>query len=586
MFPVLICLTCLTLSVFYLAPASVFLFNGSEVVVSVGEVFSLSIAPQMVVLVGGGILALVCGATGRTRITTLCAAISLLVYLQGTLFVWDYGRFDGQAIDWSQHQLVGVLESVLWIGIIIGSQVFASSVYPRAVAVALVSVGLQLVSIGVDLAGGLDWDHATLTAEDSNLYRFSPDRNVVIVMLDGFQSHVFDEILEQSPAIAKELRGFVYFRDTLSVFPTTLMSVPAILSGEIYDNSEPTHDFLHRTLADASLPDRLSLAGFESSVVTRTFYCDYFRRAACTGQLSIAATSHAELKYRDAVKLWDVTLFRHSPHLLKRRIYGDDHKWLLTRLLVDSEVVSVAHLHAPDQARGRARPTDRQQASGLLWSELIGKSDSSSSHETFKFLHFWSSHAPYVLGPHCEPLEASRYARIGREEGNIIQSRCTLAAALDFKRKLAELDVLDNTLFVIMADHGSATALTTLGKLDEIDINRAFPLLLIKPIGASEPFSVSDRPASLADVSRTLAVELGLDHAYGGESLFGDHERSERRYFYYVWKHEYWRARYLPDLQEYVIQGPGRLESSWSVGRRLAPPGASAEPLDETHGRP
>ena len=171
----------------------------------------------------------------------------------------------------------------------------------------------------------------------------------------------------------------------------------------------------------------------------------------------------------------------------------------------------------------------------------------------------------------CELLSRKRYRGTGERLRNLNQSRYTLAAALKLTEVLKDLGVFDQTLLVITADHGSTTSFVSLQGLEEIDVDRAFPLLLVKPIGSEAPFEISNRPASLADLPHTLAELLGMDHEYPGQALFEPAESRERRYLHYRWKHKYWRAQYLPLLQEYWVEGFGRDPAAWRKGRLLEP---------------
>ena len=81
----------------------------------------------------------------------------------GHLFVWDYGRFDGSEIDWAQHELLGLVEIAVWLGVLLSSQIFAPRLVSVAPKLAGLAVALQLISIGTEVAAGRNWDHATPT---------------------------------------------------------------------------------------------------------------------------------------------------------------------------------------------------------------------------------------------------------------------------------------------------------------------------------------------------------------------------------------------------------------------------------------
>ncbi|NIO41951.1 MAG: hypothetical protein GTO41_18350, partial [Burkholderiales bacterium] len=68
--------------------------------------------------------------------------------------------------------------------------------------------------------------------------RFSTEQNVVHIVMDGFQSDIFSEIIEdpENSDLKKQLQGFTVFRDNLGAFPYTQVSIPAYLSSKLYRN--------------------------------------------------------------------------------------------------------------------------------------------------------------------------------------------------------------------------------------------------------------------------------------------------------------------------------------------------------------
>ena len=101
------------------------------------------------------------------------------------------------------------------------------------------------------------------------------------------------------------------------------------------------------------------------------------------------------------------------------------------------------------------------------------------------------------------------------------------------------------------------------------NLDRAFPLLLVKPFAAQGPFRISSQHVSLADLPATVMSALGEEHSYSRPSFFVEGERPARRFSDYSWKHEYWVSNHLPSMQEYRIEGPARDPASWTKTRLL-----------------
>ena len=84
-------------------------------------------------------------------------------------------------------------------------------------------------------------------------------------MLDGFQSDVFEEIVsdrEDGARFRSALKGFVFFRENMGVFPFTHMTVPALLSGKTYRNHIPRGEFMKKTIGGTTILNAAYDAGY------------------------------------------------------------------------------------------------------------------------------------------------------------------------------------------------------------------------------------------------------------------------------------------------------------------------------------
>jgi len=89
----------------------------------------------------------------------------------------------------------------------------------------------------------------------------------------------------------------------------------------------------------------------------------------------------------------------------------------------------------------------------------------------------------------------------------------------------------------------------------------AIPLLLVKRIAAAQPeMAVSDAPAVIADIPRTVFAEIGIRNEASGYSLFELREGQPRpRPFYLV------SGRVVREfrLRKYEVNGFSWLSASW-----------------------
>ena len=101
-------------------------------------------------------------------------------------------------------------------------------------------------------------------------------------MLDGFQSDAFEDIVEADRAqMDRQFSGFTFFRNHMGAFPTTIVSIPAMLTGSVYRNQEPMRRFIAQSFRKASLFGTLKSQGYRVDAVSGLLY-DRARRRRIT----------------------------------------------------------------------------------------------------------------------------------------------------------------------------------------------------------------------------------------------------------------------------------------------------------------
>jgi hypothetical protein len=571
-----------SLAGFYAAPATVYLFNASEVTTSLADVIRSSWPLQIGVLAAVLVLGVIGRARGRMILAALLLALAALLYLQGNVFVRDYGKFDGSDLDWSRHRLAGALEVAAWLGVLIAAVAAHRRLWRFAPRVALVIVLLNGLALGSHLVSGRTFAHATASGLDDQFSHFSRARNVLIVVMDAFASPVFERMLADDPAWQSRLDGFTCYRDALAAYPTTLPSIPAILSGRTTDNARPVKEFLRESLSRASLPVVLQERGFATSTITEPIYGEYLAAVPCASTVSFLDALPQNRRLRDALLVWNVALFRYSPHYLKMRVYSD-HRWLLQGGAPSASSLPYA------SAEPYCAPSPNQQASRILQRQLLDTATATSRRPTFKFLHFFTTHMPYFLDADGAQLTQQQSAEMAEAQTVVQQSACALKQVLEILDRLTELGVRDETLVILTGDHGSHIELIP-GAYDAAMAagrpapTRVLPLLLVKPLGATGALKVSEAPVCLSDIAATVAQAVGIAFPFPGRPLQDVPETGprSRTYYDYTWKHDFWWEEYLPAMTEFRVDGAVRNPAAWSEGRALPTGAAAGTPATES----
>ena len=142
----------------------------------------------------------------------------------------------------------------------------------------------------------------------------------------------------------------MFFADHAGAFPTTKMSIPAMLTGVTYRNETPIKDFMANQLAERSLVTTLAKNGYE--VDFTTIWGGWFQGPITSKYLLPKPfVSYEDHRRASSAQLFDVSLFRHAPDVLKSLIYNEQ-EWLLQRQeWFLRNVTSAARIHHASNAR-------------------------------------------------------------------------------------------------------------------------------------------------------------------------------------------------------------------------------------------
>lgn len=575
----------LIFTAFVAAPATAYLFNASEVTTAFPDVLGASWRVLAVALAAVALLGVAGRVRGRRILVALFLGAAFLLYLQGNVLVRDYGKFDGGAIDWTRHRLMGTVEMLVWVGGLIAALALRRRLWRSATRLALLVILLNAASLCGHLVAGRSFDHATASGLGEGFARFSPERNALVIVLDAFAGPAFERILDDEPSWRERLDGFTWYRDALSVYPTTLPSIPAILSGRTTDNARPVKEFLRESLSRASLPVVLSDHGVATATISEPVYGEYLAAVPFASALSFLDGAPGNPRLRDALVIWNVALFRYAPHDLKMRVYSDG-RWLLHE--GGSIAPAPGGVELPyATAAPYCAPSPNQQASRIIQRHLIDKAMAGGRQPTFKFLHFFTSHMPYFLDADGVQLTQEQLGELTESGAVVPQSTAALTQAMEVLDRLAALGILDETIVIMTGDHGSHVELLPGAREAAVAAGRpsptaVLPLLLVKPIGSTGALKVSEAPVGLTDIAATVASALGVDFPFPGRPLTDvpENEPRPRTCYDYTWKHDYWWEEYLPPLTEFRVDGAVRNPASWSAGRVLPTgtgPGAGSQ---------
>ncbi len=578
--PLLPAVLLLVLTVFLFAPIGIYTGNFKEFTSLFHEsalVFAAVSLALIAVLCAAGALALR-GRKARAVAVSVIFALGFLAWFQGNILAWKYGVLDGKDIDWNGLFFYGILDSAIWIAVIVFAVVKAGFVSRASKPLSLILILVQLVSGGLAYARMPKDQSFKLAESDADTeFLFSDRLNVIVLVLDTFQSDIFQDVIRGYPDLKASFDGFTYFRNSLAASDGTIVSIPNILTGADYDNSVPYLDFVKKSFLDNSLPKTLKEYGFKTDlypIFPYTVYQDF------SGvDLSRKRLRDWRAFAREQAYIMDLALFRSSPHFLKQAIYNNQ-RWLVSGLMdpYSSEEAAAGPTEAFAPKKYRAEFGNAYKALGKNWdvkfiTRMVPAAGVLEGTEVFKFYHLNGIHLQLVLNENLE------YGWLPTKRANMVrQGAGIMKIAAIFLERLKSLGVYDNSLIFIVGDHGSgvADAGVNVSPLTQ-QFNKSgpykgnfktfkatgIPLILAKGLGAKGDLKASDAPVCLGDIPETVVEELGLDARFPGKSLFavGEGEKRERIFRGFVGPQE--DVEYLAPLWEYAVNGFSWNDESW-----------------------
>ena len=115
---------------------------------------------------------------------------------------------------------------------------------PAAFVIIAIQSILLFLSAGIDRGKTDDHSARNFAIDYAPKYSFSGEKNVILIVLDAYQSDIFFEIISSEPKYADYFQGFTYFRNAVAGSNYTELAIPALLTGRIFDNSQHREDFL------------------------------------------------------------------------------------------------------------------------------------------------------------------------------------------------------------------------------------------------------------------------------------------------------------------------------------------------------
>lgn len=388
-------------------------------------------------------------------------------------------------------------------------------------AMLLASICVAAVDVYKGNAEAITVDRG-LPVDHQDIVGFSRERNVLLILLDGFSGGYVQTILNEAPDMLRDYEGFIWYPNMLTTSAGTLGSIASLAGGykyTVHNINSGNYGTIGNAIKEAYrvYPDAFIPQGYQVTYV-HPYYnngCETIdKRVHCTDSFPYGSYYHSK-EEPDAPLLYNsyshlppilsmVSLFKASPFFLKRMIY-DSGNYLGAR---------------PMSVWYRTSNSHKVKYWGFL-RVLAHESNADRPDKTFKFIHLEIPHLPYALSEDCRlsPPRATVHTEM-------VCALKEIGVLLSWMKKNGVYDV---TKIVLVSDHGwwvdnpmfpsDFSEAVPKGYESRVEPGFVQSLLLVKDFGAKGQLSRSDAFLSTPDVPSIVCVAVGGCRDVGPDAI-------------------------------------------------------------------
>mgnify|MGYP002626383552 CR=1 FL=1 len=434
----------------------------------------------------------------------ICCELFLYIcmYIQSVFLSQDLPPITGETINWNEGWAINILCStvmliVVFTSVIVLYKKFKNYFNKIVVAISIFITLLLLITLVFLIAS----DYKNVTAKHAKAYitdkdemLMSTNQNFIILLLDAVDATGFKEVMDEDPESKKSFDDFTFFPDTVCAYPYTYYSIPFIIGGVWFENQETYADYCVNALTNSEF-----LSTMEDNEYDLYLYDDgiYYNNDSAR-RFKNAVEARPTISFIDFLKpLMRLVAYRCFPYGLKQYTHPENF---------------ISKQYTMDIGEHNFFNWDNKQ-----FYDLINEGDfETTDKKVFKFIHLCGCHAPYIYDENMNLIDETS----GSYEK--MEMSC-LKMCRSFLDKLRQQSFFDNSVIIIMADHGYEVD----GSKDHF--GRQNPILFIHGLHEVHELNISEQPIGYADL-QTIYSQLIAQKTSKQLVNIG---LNKRRYLYY-----------------------------------------------------
>ena len=521
-----------SLTLFIFIPLDIYLTNSEEIWFSANDIFPYITLGAILCFILICLVEKFLSPNARKYFQATLFGLTFGFFMQSYLFNPNYNLIDFVQINWENYQTENLLNLIIWVYfafvlIYFMKKYSAQKILAAGKNICLILIAVQTFSlcyIGANNPSNKR-DYNILTT--AHLFNVSSKDNIIVLILDMFDKNTFEEIRQKEPELVAQLEGFTFYPDALSIFGFTDYSLPQMLTGKSYDNSQSYSDYVQEAWDSSKLfYDILLEHGYDVSIYTGF---NYVAKNAPVDNL-LNQEKSLKINYYTWSALAKLTLFRCLPNYLK------------SNFAIDS-----AEIWRQEEISGEIQPYSLSNFT--FYSRLKKGLTLHDDKNSFRWYHIRGAHMPFNMTRDIERVPD------GKESTLYEQSVGALKIALTYLQQMKELGIYDNATILILADHG-----THENDRDTFQEIKPLPLVLVKQPNEHGALKVSENPISYFQLQATILKRFLESSKFGKD--FSSASNATRLYR---------RISLTPDhpIVEYLVEPDASNNLSWHESATL-----------------
>ncbi|MCR4909484.1 MAG: sulfatase-like hydrolase/transferase [Lachnospiraceae bacterium] len=463
------------------------------------------------------------------------AAAFLCIYIEGNFIVGALPPIDGNDVDWKTSGVFRdtIVTAAVWLVVFLTAVFCFLKFHYKAVTSAikflcpcfflLMTSTLVIESMGKweSIFYSRINDNHDITTR--NIFQYSKNENFIIVLLDAYDCVWFQEIMAEDPEYYEGIfEDFTFYQDAMGQYPRTAYSIPLLFTGAEYENQERLKTFSLREFSNSSWLKELEERGYKLGMYSKDY--QYLNKEAFERLDNLEKHASYIGSRRAFDILWlKLVGFRYLPYGLKQ----------YCQIGLDA----FRDLRARPEGAGTE---DYSWKNYFFYDLLLNSEFDIIDQNCFRFIHLKGGHTEFDMDENV--------VYTGKTKDWRPTYKGCMKLVDTYLKKLKESGVWDNSVVVVMSDHGNFLQ----------DGYGPHPILFIKGRNEHHPMYRSDEKVAYKEMINVWP-EL-LDGAAGDHlTEIENNQDIVRRYlFYWVEKEpleEYEQAGKASDIDTLLPTG-------------------------------